>query len=186
MTKSNRKTPLVFRIGLALVCALLVSTYMMSGMYARYCTTASGDDSARIAKFSVDENDQWDSVDVNVKLNFYNPAQLESTLEFSVTSDSEVAVQYDVIVTLPDGLAPHYEWLVLTLSRVGEEPVTATCVGNVYTITAAGTFAANDAIDTHNCTLTFAIADAYQGNPPAGLENFVNNIQLTVHAEQID
>ena len=183
MTKSNRKTPLVFRIGLALVCALLVSTYMMSGMYARYCTTASGDDSARIAKFSVDENDHWT---INgVVLNFYDPAQLESTLEFSVTSDSEVAVQYDVIVTLPDDLVS-YEWLVLTLSRDGGASVTAARVGNVYTITAAGTFAANDADGEHVCTLTFAIADAYQGNPPAGLGNFVNNIQLTVHAEQID
>ena len=95
-------------------------------------------------------------------------------------------MQYDVIVTLPDGLAPHYEWLVLTLSRDGEAPVTAACVGNVYTITAAGTFAANDADREHVCKLTFAIADAYQGNPPAGLGNFVNNIQLTVHAEQID
>ena len=184
MRKSNRKTPLVFRIGLALVCALLVSTYMMSGMYARYCTTASGDDSARIAKFSISEDDQWDSVDVDVKLNFYNPAQLESTLEFSVTSDSEVAVQYDVIITLPEGKS--YEWLELSLVREGEAPVPATCVANVYTITAAGTFVASDTTALHNCKLTFSIADAYQGNPPAGLGDFKDSIQLTVHAEQID
>lgn len=186
MRKSNRKTPLVFRIGLALVCALLVSTYMMSGMYARYCTTASGDDSARIAKFSISEDDQWDSVDVDVKLNFYNPAHLESTLDFTVSSDSEVAVQYDVIITLPDDLAS-YEWLVLTLSRDMGASVTAARVDNVYTITAAGTFAASDTTDTHNCKLTFSIADANRGNPPAGLSDIKDgNIQLTVHAEQID
>ena len=52
MTKSNSKTPLVFRIGLALLCAMILSTHLMGNLYARYSTTAVGSDRARVAKFA--------------------------------------------------------------------------------------------------------------------------------------
>lgn len=52
MTKSNHKTPWVFRLGVSLLCALLLTTYWMGNLYARYSTTASGGDSARVAKFA--------------------------------------------------------------------------------------------------------------------------------------
>ena len=48
----EQKTPLIFRIGLILMCAMMISCYMMSGIYARYSTTVTGKATARTARFS--------------------------------------------------------------------------------------------------------------------------------------
>jgi hypothetical protein len=48
----EQKTPLIFRIGLILICAMMISCYIMSGIYARYSTTVTGKAIARTAKFS--------------------------------------------------------------------------------------------------------------------------------------
>lgn len=56
MRQSNTKTPIVFRVALVLFCAMLISFSMMGGLYARYVTTISGSDSARVAKFVFTDN----------------------------------------------------------------------------------------------------------------------------------
>ena len=50
MRRTSKKTPLIFRISLCLVAALLISTYLMSGLYARYSTQATGSSSAQVAQ----------------------------------------------------------------------------------------------------------------------------------------
>ena len=52
MKKFNRKTPLVFPIGLCLLCALFITSHMMSGLYARYSTSVTGSATAKVAKIS--------------------------------------------------------------------------------------------------------------------------------------
>lgn len=52
MRQPNRKAPLIFRVGLVLLCAMLITTNMMGGLYARYSTTVIGSATARVAKFS--------------------------------------------------------------------------------------------------------------------------------------
>lgn len=56
MKQLNIKTPLVFRLSLVLLCTLLITTNMTSGLYARYTTTATGSDSARVARFEFTDN----------------------------------------------------------------------------------------------------------------------------------
>ena len=45
---------LVFRIAALLVCLVLITTYLLSGAYSKFYTSASGGDSARVAHFSPD------------------------------------------------------------------------------------------------------------------------------------
>lgn len=176
MAKSNQKTPVVFRLGIILLCCMLFSTYLMGNLYARYTTTASGSDSARVAKFDV-TNDITHSVDL--ELNFFDPDKLSTYLSVVVTSGSEVAVKYDVVVTMP--VDKDFSWLEIKLGDT-----LPTISGNIYTFSQVGTFAPNSA-DTHTHTLTFSIKTESQGNPPAGLENMENcGVQITVHSEQID
>ena len=52
MRKSNIKTPILFRVGVAMLCAVLFSSYMMSGLYARYSSNVTGSATAQVAKFS--------------------------------------------------------------------------------------------------------------------------------------
>lgn len=99
MTQSNSKTPLVFRIGLALLCAMILSTHLMGNLYARYSTTAVGSDSARVAKFDVTAT--WVKDDSSDTSDAY---------KLTVTNNSEVAVTYDVVATadgsdLPAGVS---------------------------------------------------------------------------------
>ena len=52
MKQLNQKTPWVFRLGVALLCVMLMTTHFTGNLYARYSTTATGSDSARVAKFA--------------------------------------------------------------------------------------------------------------------------------------
>lgn len=49
--QNSIKTPIVFRIALLLLCTMLFSFYLIGGLYARYTSSASGADSARVARF---------------------------------------------------------------------------------------------------------------------------------------
>ena len=45
---------LVFRVAALLVCLVLITTYLLSGAYSKFYTSAYGGDSARVARFSPD------------------------------------------------------------------------------------------------------------------------------------
>lgn len=70
MKQLNQKTPLVFRLAIVLLCCLLVSSHLLSGLYARYTSTASATSVVRVAKF--DQNIQsggseYSKLAVNIK-----------------------------------------------------------------------------------------------------------------------
>ncbi len=101
MSKSNKKTPIVFYVGIVLACLTLISVYMTSGLYARYTTRATSSDSARVAKFRVtDTLTVTDSkgYEVNSFTMFEDsliPGE-STTYTFAVQNDSEVAVRFSV------------------------------------------------------------------------------------------
>ncbi|MBQ4136540.1 MAG: hypothetical protein IJD67_00375 [Clostridia bacterium] len=180
MKKSNKvKTPLVFRLSLVLLCAMFFTSHMMGGLYARYTTTATGSDSARVAKFDVNSNT---TSAVDIELNFYDPSMLSDTVSFQVKSDSEVTVKYSVIVTMPSGMSD-YEWLSIKLDD------TTTIVGsgtnNEFNFTNVGEITHGDTVAKAH-TLTFSIVDSRQGYPN-GVANVISGTaKITVRAEQID
>ena len=180
MKQLNMKTPLVFRLGVVLLCVMLMSTHLTGNLYARYSATATGSDSARVARFSITNTLTTPTQNTAVSLNFYDPEKLKDTITFEVSSSSEVAVEYDVVVTLPDG--PDYSWLSIALDN--KTPITETSITNVFTFSDVGTFAPN-ATDKQVRTLTFSILESHQGKPN-GLANITGDVQITVHAEQID
>lgn len=113
-TTKNRRSPmtpgerLMFLAGI-LFCLVLITTSMMGGLFARYTTTGTGSDSARVAKFAVGGQMNTDQINVvySLKEDGNNPS--EGTYVIKVTSDSEVAVSYDINVTfekaLPNGIS---------------------------------------------------------------------------------
>lgn len=54
MRQQNIKTPVIFRISLVLLCVWIFSFYLTGGLYARYTSSASDSDSARVARFIFD------------------------------------------------------------------------------------------------------------------------------------
>ena len=100
MQQQNRKTPLVFRVSLVLLCVLVISTRLMGGLYARYSTSATGSDSARVAKFSFTDN--YDTQTRNVSAAIAPGSPLPITVE----NNGEVAIQYKISVINLTGNLP--------------------------------------------------------------------------------
>lgn len=96
----SRSGTVMLAVALSLLCFVLISTYMMSGLYARYTSSGSGDDTARVAKFDVSY--AWEGeVDIKVQ------NSLEGSYTFSVTNNSEVAVRYSLYLNF-DTAFPEY------------------------------------------------------------------------------
>lgn len=79
-----------------LLCLTMFSIYVASNLFARYQTTASAEDDARVAKFDVDVTGQTQ----NPVLAYAYGTVMGNACTITVVNQSEVAVRYDVIVTL--------------------------------------------------------------------------------------
>lgn len=108
MTNNKRRPALtlgeklLFAAGI-LFCLVLISTSMMGGLFARYVTTGTGQDSARVAKFGdLTLTETGDFVGDNVKTGIIIPGvnmNKKVTLSFEA---SEVATIVFVEVSAPD------------------------------------------------------------------------------------
>lgn len=94
MKQSNIKTPLVFRIGVALLCAILITSHMMGGLYARYHSSVTGNAAGSVAKFSV----SCSSSDSNTTKTLEIGSEETVTYSFTVTNTSDVTIQYKIII----------------------------------------------------------------------------------------
>ena len=100
----NHQMPHIFVLRLAAVLLILVmlSTSMLAGRYARYVSTGSGSDSARVARFSVTEESELLTQDIMFGI---SPAESDS-VAIQVRNDSEVAIQYTVDLVNSTGNLP--------------------------------------------------------------------------------
>ena len=100
MKQSNIKTPLVFCIGVALLCAMLITSHMMGGLYARYHSSGTGSATASVAKFSVScssDSDTTKTLEIG--------SEETVTYSFTVTNTSDVTIQYTIVIeNLPQGV----------------------------------------------------------------------------------
>ena len=84
----------MFKIGVLLLCAMLVTSYMMSGLYARYTVTAFASDSARVAKFTfTDDQMQAQAQSFVISQSVY-PGQPVCTYSAQIENMSEVTIRY--------------------------------------------------------------------------------------------
>lgn len=106
MTKLNMKTPVVFYVGLVLLCLFMFSLYLSGGMYARYATTDSGGDGARVAKFDVTVTGDMTSWHSTQALGEMYPGAGAYRVEFDITNNSEVAVALQIYIVNMTGNLP--------------------------------------------------------------------------------
>lgn len=177
MKKSNtsKKHPVPFYIAMVALCLLLVSTYMTSGLFARYATGISASDAARVAMFRTPTiTFTSPNASPDIELDTYDTSLNSVTTTFTVSMMTEVAAKYDVIVTCPDPL-PADGYVKMTLD--GKAPVAS---GSVYTFTDVGTFAAGgQRTNSHDLTFT-----ADLGWHDEGMD--LDNINVKVIVTQID
>ena len=153
MSKYNQNkgiTPanIMLRLAGLLFCLVLITTSMMSGLYARYTAEGKGEDSARVAKWSVGATGN----DVQTMV---EPTKTDGQYSIAVTSNSEVAAKYDITVTLGEALP---DCITVTLAdEKGENKQEVTTTSDdrkSLTFDNAGTFAPGNGERTHILTFT--------------------------------
>lgn len=112
----------MMRLAAVLFCMVMFSTYLMSGLYARYTAEADGQDKARVAKFDVKTSGPK-GVEV-----LYSQGD-SGDYELLVQNDSEVAISYTITVEV----APIDFGIVVTL----EDQVLKTKESTTVTVTPA-------------------------------------------------
>ena len=184
MKQSNRNTPIVFCVAMVLLCAVLFSSHLTGGLYARYTTSATANDEARVARFDVTVTEITDAginpEGSDLTINYFENKN-EATYSITIASNSEVAVSYDVILTF-DRLLP--AWLVL---KVGGNIASDTDIDEdryIYTFEDVVQFAPGSS--SQNVALTFTLDTAQLTGLDADSNFTINDILLDVRAEQID
>ena len=148
-------------IACILFCLTLFSCHLCGGLYARYTTTASAGDSARVARFDVSED--CASFDDTFMIETV-PGTTER--EIFVKNDSEVAINY--IVTIENTT----QNIPVTFSVNGSEPALDKCVATFYM----------EPMSTNQVVIKAIWSDEgaleYMG--------MVDLIKLSIRAEQVD
>ncbi len=128
----------------------LVITLSYSGTLAKYASQFNGSAAGTIAKFEMSVN--FTGVTTNFSLED-KEGKRSGEYTFSVTSNSDVPVSYNVVVTLKEALPD-----TITLSIDGSE-LSISENGLVYTFYGVGEF--SDKGGTNNHTLLISASDFY-------------------------
>ena len=148
-----------------LLCCVMISTHFVSGLYARYSARASGEASARVAKFDF-EYELYDGQSTIDSLVFAIPNE-DQTFSVLIHNSSEVALEYTITIENKSKNIP----LVFT---VDETSVKDKCV-ITYNI------APNRDNITHMISL-----DYEDINQAINYMGFVDYITLEIDVKQID
>ena len=177
MKQSNKKAPLVFYIGACLLVMVLFSVNLTSGLYARYATEATGSAGARVAKFDVASEEKSE---FSIDLDFYDPAKQTASIQFEVTSSSEVAVEYDVVLELPEDIISLINSGVLII-KMGDNAVYVDTANNTVTFEGESFSPSEKVTQQHTITLSINAGTMLFEDV-----TIVETATLRVHAEQID
>ena len=108
MKKLNRKTPFVFHICVLLMCAILITSHWMGGLYARYISTTTSSSGATVAKFDV-EVPSTSLTYSNLRININSSAVYTLVDTFRVVNTGEVTFAYDMKLRLTNETSGTYE-----------------------------------------------------------------------------
>ncbi len=159
-----------------LFCATLFSMHLVGGLYARYTTSTSGSDSARVAAFSItQEGTIFNQIKADV-----TPGTIQSA-ELAITNKSEVAMEYTLTVSNVTGnIAP----LKFTLSaEEGTPGVTTESYKNGISINSARQIPGEH---TDNYVLNIVWEPSANEEDDLARIGMVDYITVSVTAAQID
>ena len=139
MKQSNKKSPLVFRVGLLLLCIMLLSLCLMGGLYARYSTTVKGHSATSVAKFDVTSSC------------IYDPATDRYML--TIKNDSAVTVSYDIRYTVGGAVLSDSVTITFEHGNSGTLGYGESISGSLFVSENYGSYHENESVDV-NVTVT--------------------------------
>lgn len=92
----------MLRLASILFICVLVTTYMLTGLLARYTSSGNGDDDARVATFEVLATQTPNNINQEIT------DDVEQTYQIVLTNNSEVAVRCNVDIILEEALPDYY------------------------------------------------------------------------------
>ena len=155
---------------LVLLLLTMVSIHLTSGLYARYTTNSYDTDSARVAKFDVTA-----AVD---------PVQdQEGVFTLTVTNNSEVAVEYQVVVTISN----HLNAVIVNETNVKKTVESATERSVITFENSQWVMGPNAGAQTHTLQLTMVNwVGVTSGKDSGATEEVPFEFEVAVTATQID
>lgn len=180
MHNMTKKTPLFFYIAIILLYLVLFSTHLTSGLYARYTSASSAKDSARVAKFDVTSKGE-NGIALNINLDFFDPAKQHDSIEFEVMSSSEVAVEYDVVLVLPEEMMELVSNGTIIIKMDVDVIGVVDDTYNTITFEGGSFLPGTSQSAMHNITI-----EIKPGTMLVGTVNISSPATLRIHAEQID
>lgn len=99
--KQQRRMNIPMCLAGILFCLTLISIHLTSGLYAKYTTQSSSEDTARVAKFEVTETATSFSNNFEIPM---TPGTLSKTI--TIENKSEVAIRYEITVENRTGNLP--------------------------------------------------------------------------------
>jgi len=182
----------VIRLAGILLCLTLFSMHLTSGLYARYTTSASGGDSARVAAFGFYV--QNDGTKKYINLEQIRVPGDSQTVIIHVSNNkggrvAEVAMTYELTV-LMEGSMP----LICEIEKNSEPPTTLTHLTNAPT---TGVFresigAATSDTDTYTLTVTWPVSYSngstvyYNDAETYASGSAMAEMTVSIVAEQVD
>ncbi len=116
----KKSTKIIFICLIAMIfCTILFSMQLVGSAYARYKTTVSNSDNARVAKFNITQSGTIFQ-EINVS---FPRSEEEQPITLEIKNDSEVAVEYVVTVTNVTGNFPTLQF-VLKAADENTAPIT--------------------------------------------------------------
>ncbi len=89
MKKNKDTSRLIFRIGIVIVCLAAASTILVSGIFAKYNTTSSSTDSARVAFFINGD----DNIQIKELPSVFTPENATGDYDIYIHNNGETTVQ---------------------------------------------------------------------------------------------
>lgn len=180
--KYGRKRNWALRAASVLLIMVMVTSWKVTGLLARFTQTDSADDQARTAAFvfRIQDNDEQTFVDLS---QIEKPGD-EMTYVFKVTNESngvvcETGQQYTVDLTLNSSLP-----LVCSLAKGDESPSQISGSVEVQTLSSGGVLpAAVETVDTYVLTVQWPAAD---NDLKYANGSGLSEILLSVVSEQVD
>ena len=167
---AEKLSSIMMKAAVVLLMLVLVSTSLVTNRYARYTTTAYGEDSARVAKFSVTDVVNGFESEAEVDIRF-TPGY-SYPVKITVTNDSEVAIRYSVTPEVPyNNLG-----LLFSMSKKQADNSYASLGTNVF----SGELAPNE-----DAEFILYITYPSTGNDQLNMGK-VDIVRLTFNASQID
>ena len=161
VTHHKTKMNIPMCLAAILLCLTLFSFHLRGGLYARYTTSDSGEDAARVARFDVSEDGAYFSKNLLIET---APGKVER--EIVVTNNSEVAVAYTVTIKNTTKNTPY------SFSVNGSKPMLNECSVTCYL--------------KPNSTEGISIVAEWAEEGALKYMGMVDLITLTISAQQVD